>query len=76
MRVKIKKHVSFRGVYDTHEIIEASSITKSIQHDKCWLNVDDRGFEMEEIQADNMIDEVFRYGTLDLSEYEETSIPW
>lgn len=75
MRVKIKKHVSFRGIYDTFEIIEAASITKCVQGGKCWLNVDGEGFEMEQEEADKMIEEVFKTGVLDLSNYVKTNIP-
>lgn len=40
MRVKTKRHVSFRGIYDTFEIVEATYVTKDVQSGKCWLNVD------------------------------------
>ena len=76
MRVKVKKHISFRGVYDRFEIIEALNVTKDIQYDKCWLNVDGMGFEMPEEDADKMINEIFQTGTLDLSNYDESNIPW
>lgn len=76
MRVKIKNHVSFRGIYDTFKIVEAACVTKNVQHDKCWLNVDGEGFEMQEDEADKMIEEVFKTGVLDLSNYIKTNIPW
>ena len=75
MRVQIKRHVSFRGIYDTFEIIDAAYITKDVQLDKCWLNVDGEGFEMSQEEADKMIEEVFKTGMLDLSNYDKTSIP-
>lgn len=75
MRVKVKRHVSFRGIYDTFEIIEAEYVTKSVQYGKCWLNVNGEGFEMGQEEADKMIEEVFKTGVLDLSNYERTNIP-
>lgn len=75
MRVKTKRHVSFRGIYDTFEIVEATYVTKDVQSGKCWLNVDGEGFEMSQEEADEMIEEAFKTGVLDLSNYKKTNIP-
>lgn len=76
MRVKTRQHVSFRGNYDRDVVMEVSNITKEIQHDKCWLSVDDMEFEMNSEEADKLISEAFQNGVLDLSDYKITSIPW
>lgn len=76
MRVKTREHVSFRGNYDRDMVAEVSSITKVIQHDKCWLSVDDMAFEMNPEDADKFVSEAFHNGVLDLSSYKITSIPW
>lgn len=76
MRVKTREHVSFRGNYDRDVVSEVSSITKVIQHDKCWIAADDMAFEMSQEEADKLIIEVFQNGVLDLSSYKITSIPW
>ena len=75
MRVKIKKHNSFRSNYDYCEVIEAKKINKEIQFDKCWLCVDNYAFEMVEEEADRLVEIVFSEGKLDLTGYKITSIP-
>lgn len=76
MRVKIREHVSFRGIYDRDVVVEVSNITKNIQHDECWLTADDMAFKMNLEEADKLISEAFQSGVLDLSSYKITSIPW
>ena len=76
MRVAVKKHSDFRANYDYTEIIEAESVKKELQDDECWLSVDGKGFKMSEGQADLLVNEVFKTGILDLTEYKETRIPW